>query len=520
MANKTLFSNSVTMKAPKADIKNAAGGKAYSTSAEYQLAQYVVTGTFNGTYYARADQHLERMKELTNQVSPEFLAKVAVYGHQTAKMKDLPAFCLAVLASKGKLDLLRAAWPKVITNVKMLLNFVQIVRSGQTGRKSFGSAVKRLIQEWITSRDGKQLMLANVGHSSPSLGDVIKMTHPIPRDSEQDHMFAYIIGRDYDLVNLPEIVQSFEAFKKDNTNALPDIPFRALTNCVLTVDHWKQIAVNMPWNTLRMNLNMLQRKGVFEDSALTKQLANKIADPDEVKQWNAFPYQLFTAYKNMGPEMPVEITNALQDALDTAVTKAPNLGRVCICPDLSGSMNCPITGNRGTVSSKTSRKDVAALMAAIALRQNPEADVVAWATHSQVVKLNPRDSVMTNAHALRNVSVGHGTDASQALRLINQKGIKCDAIVYLSDFQSWMAPVFQNSKGTGLASEWELFRKRNKGAKFIGIDLGGDDGSVQLPDNPDALNIAGFSDSVFDVIGRFVRSDNAHFVDTVNEVEL
>ena len=48
-------------------------------------------------------------------------------------------------------------------NGRMLRNFVQILRSGQTGRKSLGTAPKRLVQTWLESAGDRQLLNASVG---------------------------------------------------------------------------------------------------------------------------------------------------------------------------------------------------------------------------------------------------------------------------------------------------------------------------------------------------------------------
>src|ERR1044072_4556706 len=118
------------------------------------------------------------------------------------------------------------------------------------------------------------------------------MVHPLPSTKTQNAMFGYILGKEYESKNLPKVVTAFEKFKRDNDNELPDVPFRVLTNCNLTKEHWKKIAKDMPWNTLRMNLNMLGRNGVYEDSILTRELASKLANKESVKRTNAFPYHL------------------------------------------------------------------------------------------------------------------------------------------------------------------------------------------------------------------------------------
>ena len=52
---------------------------------------------------------------------------------------------------------------RVVDNAKMRRNFVQIVYSGAAGRKSLGSAPKRLVREWLEARDDAALYRASVG---------------------------------------------------------------------------------------------------------------------------------------------------------------------------------------------------------------------------------------------------------------------------------------------------------------------------------------------------------------------
>src|ERR1700755_1708473 len=145
--DKKLFSSN------QATTTNLAGGKAYSLSAKEALAQYSATCMFGSTYYASADEQLAEVLKLAAQCEPLFVAKCAVYARKKGYLKDMPAFLLATLASRGELAALRLAWPHVIDNGKMLRNFVQVIRSGVTGRKSFGTAVKRLINNWLLERN-------------------------------------------------------------------------------------------------------------------------------------------------------------------------------------------------------------------------------------------------------------------------------------------------------------------------------------------------------------------------------
>ena len=67
-------------------------------------------------------------------------------------------------------------------------------------------------------------------------------------------------------------------------------------------------------------------------------------------------------------------------------------------------MSSAVTGERTGATTAVRCIDVAALVAASILRQNPQAEVVPFATGVVDVRLNSRDSVMTNAQKLAAVS--------------------------------------------------------------------------------------------------------------------
>jgi 60 kDa SS-A/Ro ribonucleoprotein len=102
MATKNLFSNknkstvSAKVTLPVNTI-NEAGGTAYKLSDKAALAQYAMTGCFNGTYYVADKDQLKTVLELTNKVDPKFVAKLAVYARQKGLMKDMPAVLAAVV---------------------------------------------------------------------------------------------------------------------------------------------------------------------------------------------------------------------------------------------------------------------------------------------------------------------------------------------------------------------------------------------------------------------------------------
>jgi len=101
---------------------------------------------------------------------------------------------------------------RVIDSPRMLRTFVQIMRSGVTGRKSLGSLPKRKVRKWLESRSDAAIFRAQVGND-PSMADIIRMTHPKPANAARAALYAHLIGKPADETQLPELVREYEAFK-------------------------------------------------------------------------------------------------------------------------------------------------------------------------------------------------------------------------------------------------------------------------------------------------------------------
>ncbi|HWL10916.1 MAG TPA: TROVE domain-containing protein [Planctomicrobium sp.] len=526
MASKTLFQSIRGALLPRTNTVNEAGGTAYQMPPQQALAQYAATGCLNSTFYATAEDQLAQVLVLCDQVEPEFIAHVALYARTKGYMKDLPALLCAVLSVKSP-GLLAEIFDRVIDSPKMLRNFVQIMRSGTVGRKSLGTLPKRLILQWIESRTDEQLFVGSVGND-PSLADVIKMVHPKPASPSRAALFGYLIGREHDASALPELVQHYEKFKR-NTNPgkvpVPDVPFQMLTSLPLTEKDWRQIARNAPWQMTRMNLNTFLRHGVFNDKEMISVVANRLSNPRLTEKAKVFPYQLMAAYLNAADEVPLPIRDALQDAMETAISNVPHVnGKVYVCPDISGSMHSPLTGQRGGGTTKVRCVDVAALLAAAILRRNRTAEVIPF--ESDVVKcvLNPRDTVLTNANKLSSLPAG-GTNCSAPLKFLNARKATGELIVYVSDNESWLDSPhyghFNGASATETMKQWNLFKSRNPQAKMICIDIQ-PYATTQGAERADVINVAGFSDQVFQLIADVAnsRTSQDHWVNQIEQMKL
>lgn len=522
MASKSLFKSVLGRLLPRPDTRNQAGGVAYSLSPKQMLAQYAATGCLNSTFYATADEQLAKTLELASKVEPEFVAKVALYTRSKGHMKDMPALLVALLSVRSP-GLMAEVFDRLIDTPRMLRTFVQIMRSGQVGRKSLGTLPKRLVLQWLQSRTDEQLFRASVGND-PSLADILRMVHPTPSTPSRAALYGYLVGKPHDIGALPELVLHYEAFKGNPSmfgeNDLPEVPMEMLTSLPLEWSHWKALALKASWQTLRMNLNTFARHGVLGDPAVSKHAASKLRDGREISKARVFPYQLMAAFMNAGDNVPGPVKNSLQDAMELSLANVPEVeGKVWVFPDVSGSMQSPVTGVRKGSTTKVRCVDVAALVAAAILRKNPEAGVLPFSDRVDRVDLNPRDSVMTNAQRLASLPSG-GTNCSLPLAYLNEQGLKGDLVVYVSDNESWMDSTGLQgaSRSTATLEQWAIFKRRNPRARLVCLDLQ-PNGSTQAPESGDVLNIGGFADSVFSVISEFNRGtlNQDHWVGVIEK---
>jgi 60 kDa SS-A/Ro ribonucleoprotein len=542
MANKSLFA-SIKSRLARADVRNEAGGRAYSLEPKHALAQLAATGCFNGAYYAQADEQLATLRTLIDQVADNvFLAKLAVYSRRRAMMKDMPVALLVAL-SKRDPALFRKVFDRVVDNGRTLRTLVQFVRSGRFGRKSLAYSLQRAVQRWLNTASVEKLLSASIGND-PSLRDVLRLARPTPPDNARRALFGWLTDKPTEEWapategDLPEEVMALAAFRRaetaeaqllilGNLNARWDL----LADTAKGPAMWAAIARKMGPQALRMNLNTLARHGVLgrdANRAMVDYVAARLADPDEVRRSRQFPYQFLAAYLNASDEVPQEIKTALHKAAEIACGNVPELpGPVVIGLDVSGSMSMPVTGNHGRgATSKMRYIDVAALFAAAILRRNPESVVIPFDTTAYEAKLDPGDTVLSLAARLAKYG-GGGTNCALPLAEANRRYAKRQlaGCVLVSDQESWVGAGRGGS--TAVMTEWQQFvrnqaRLQGKGLagpKLVCIDLQ-PYATTQAPEQADVLNVGGFSDAVFSVVAAFLTDDRGRFVAEVEAVEL
>jgi 60 kDa SS-A/Ro ribonucleoprotein len=539
MVNQNLFGSKTRL--PRTDTVNEAGGRAYQLSPRHALAQLAATGCFNGVYYADAQDQLDTLRGLVEQVDDNvYLAKLALYSRQRAFMKDMPAALLLML-SKRDAGLFQKVFDRVVDNGRVLRTLFQMLRSGQFGRKSLSYSLQRAFQRWLNTAGVGQLLAASIGND-PSLLDVLRMARPTPKDDARRALFGWLADRPVEkwapaiLSDLPAEVGALVAYRQAQTEAeqaaiLEQARFRwdLLADAARGPLVWKAIARQMGPQALRMNLNTLLRHQVFQDDPeMVEYVAGRLADAEEIRRSRQFPYQYLAAALNAEAGVPEKIKAALGQAAEIACGNVPELpGALVIGLDVSGSMSCPVTGLRGRGATTAMRcVDVAALFAAAILRRNPGSVVIPFDTRAYQVDVAAEEPILTLAARLAKYG-GGGTNCALPLEMANRvhREQSFAGCVLVSDMESWVGTGRYGA--TAVMTAWEEFVKnqaRRHGADFTGpklvcINLQAY-ATTQAPERSDVLNIGGFSDAVFQVVAAFLEDQPDRFVSEVEAIEL
>ena len=131
-----------------------------------------------------------------------------------------------------------------------------------------------------------------------------------------------------------------------------------------------------------MNLNTFARHGVFdaeggsqtkEEKQVTRIVADRLRDAAAISKARVLPYQLMAACAN------TESRTCRTSCVRRCRKRWRSRWRTCrssrarsyVLPDVSGSMQSPVTGCRKGATTAVRCIDVAALVAAAVLRKNP-----------------------------------------------------------------------------------------------------------------------------------------------------
>lgn len=524
-------------KAREDQIKNAAGGYVFKTSAETTIDRFLLIGSDSPTYYASAQsltrENAAAVVAYAQAQGNDLVDRIVAVSEGGRAPKNSPALlALAIAASAGDETTQRqafAALTKVARTSTHLFEFVEYLDS----MRGWGRAPRRAVANWYLSKTADSLAYQAVKYRQRNgwtHRDVLRLAHGTgDADPVKAGVLNWITKPDGTrTTNLPKIIGAYESAKyvtsgHEAARLITEfgLPWEAIPDSVInTPAVWKALVSTMGMTALMRNLSRVARldDGLGQKALIEKIMIERLEDPETVRKARLHPINILTAMRTYaagtsqvgyGQGSTWTPNRRVVDALDDAFYASfkylePTGKRYLIALDVSGSMGA-------IVKPGLTARDISAAMAMSIMATEQDVDVVGFTSGKRTGGWNSlRDSAITplglstrrrlddNVREITGLSFG-GTDASLPAKWAAQQRKDYDAIVIFTDNETWAG----NSHPF---QALEAYRKQvgHKVAQIV-VGLTATQCSIADPRDPHSLDVAGFDSALPGLIAEFAK---------------
>ena len=504
-------------------IKNNAGGYSFQISDQERLERFLLLGTEGGTYYVSEDKLTAENASFVI----DYIKRDAMSVFRTVKMFSAEGrapkynsilFTYALLLTFGD-DTTRSVayqWlPEICytpTQLFQLLTYLKPLRGWSRG-------LRKAVASWYLERDNEKLayqMIKYRQRSGYTHRDVLRLCHVKCKDPVKNNILKYAVGKlPGNSLDLPGQIRCFEGLSQLDAECwkgqglvytLESIKFNRLTWEMIPTEQLNNSEVlisllsEMPPTALMRNLNRYAYNGLTDgNNVCVGQICAKLRDLDKLKLNKVHPVNVINSmmtYKqghgDKGGKTWVpnqHILDALHDTYDLAMqTVTPTNKRLLLGIDVSYSMSSSAS------SMKMSCSQLSMVLAHTLLRTEPTIDIMAFDTEPRSFPFGKRSSL---DEILAFNPPGGGTDCGVPLGYALQNGIPYDAIIIITDNESWAGNIHA-------VKALEILRRKLPKLKVIEIALASTPCSSFPQDDPNVLRIVGFDASVITLLQEFI----------------
>jgi len=492
---------------------NYEGAQAWVLTPELELYTAVVTASLSNTFYEKQDERVERIAQLVGKVSPEFVAKLAVYTRNEMHLRSLPLLLVVELAKvhSGD-DLVSRTVEKVVQRADEIMELLMCYqwRNPSSGVKKLGglsSQIKKGLQRAFNNFDEYQFAKYNRSNLEVKLRDALFLIHPKAKDDAQQAIFDMIVNDNLEAPYTWEVELS--ALGQENFGS------EAAKNKAFAIKWQELIESNkVGYMALLRNLRNMLETGV--DSRRIDAVCSRLSDPAQVAKSKQLPFRFLAAYREI-LDINNFKTNAVMAALEKAVKASAaniegfdNNTRVLIASDVSGSMWTSISDR-----SKIRYYDIGLLLSMIFRYSCKQVISGIFGDEWKPVNL-PGNDILYATSQLANIanSVGYSTNGYKVIDWLLTNNLVVDKVMMFTDLQMW------DSKGEKkrINDLWKRYKKIAPKAKLYLFDLTGYGNTPLQLKNNGVFLIGGWSDRIFEVLNAIERGATALSVIKSTEV--
>lgn len=492
---------------------NHEGELAYRLSPEMELYTVFVTASLSDKFYEAGSEQMNRILKLVNKVSPEFVAKLAVYTRSEMHLRSVPLLLVVALAKVHSGDGLVARTVERVVQradeIMELLMCYQLLNPCE-GRKKLGKLSHQIqagLQQAFNNFDEYQFAKYNRSSLEVKLRDALFIVHPKAKDDAQQAIFDKIVEDKLQVPYTWETELSALGQNGFETDEARKEAFRA---------KWEELirSKKVGYMALLRNLSNMLEAGVSQ--VTMEQVCRYLSSPEQVLKSKQLPFRYLSAYREIERIDNISTAMVLQSLEDAMKASAANITgfdaqtRTLMACDVSGSMWSAV-GPR----SKVRLFDIGIVLAML-FRNCCKQVVTGMFGDIWKVFNYPTGNILPSITEMERHEgeVGYSTNGYKVIGWLLTNNVVMDKVMIFTDCQMWNS----GRNGQAFALLWSQYRRVAPLAQLYLFDLAGY-GQMPLKMEQDGVFlIGGWSDRIFDVISDI--ENGSTIVDVINKISL
>jgi 60 kDa SS-A/Ro ribonucleoprotein len=496
-----------------AQVTNLAGGKGFEKDPKSALAGLLLTSFAEDRHYESANDQINRLVSLVDQVEPLFAAKAAVFARDEFGMRSITHLTAKALGSKLFPEK-RAFYRNVVVRPDDVLEIIAQF-TDETGKLSnrLPNAICRGFADRLAAYDESSLMKYRSLNSKVTMYDAINLVH-----AHSEAIDRFMNGQS----QLADTWENALSNKVDESNTKADV--------------WATLVLENKLGifALLRNLRNLVESGALAMPGVLDAVCDQLTNENAVSRSRLFPYRFLAAYRIFvsapsaygartylrSAKAPQKLLDAINKAAEISLVNVPTLpGSSAILLDVSGSMESQLSGN-----SVMSVLDAGAMLGAMLYKKNPDCELIQFGDTARMLRVNASMPLLEIAQIFAtNPGIGHGTSMSAGIDMISGKH---DRVMIISDMQTWNddetipTGLYRGTYNFGVKPALNRYVVR-AGVKpyFYEISVCDYGQSVLDGNNSRVFHLASLSDKIF-LIMNGLEAGTASLVETIENTSI
>lgn len=532
---------------------NFMGEKAFKLKEKEELVSTVMTTFLEDSYYEKQNEIVDRITSLLDKVDPLFAAKLAIYARNNGNLRSVTHLVSAYIARNlQNKDWAKRFYSKIIVRpddmTEILSAYAKLNGMSDNDVKKIPNSMKKGFKEALEGLDAYRIDKYKMKTRSFSLVDLVRLFHPKATQKNAEAYKRLIEGKSLADLYSSKILEKemTKAGQKTKDMTEKDKVEAKKEAITAVIDNVK----GMPVMNLLRNLRNILLYAPDKVTEACEQLTIK----DKIMNSRLLPFRFATAYSEIEklsyyyPEISSTkssiqfedekssslcsenefrrnkemVLNAIEKALEISCLNIPKLeGNVAVLVDDSGSMRGDAGGSsRVSAFSKTSTSMIAHLFASMVMyrQDNVYLGLFGDKLINVPVKRDMRLLDYTKWTFEKGGECGGATETGiyDFIRQVVKEKKKIDNVIVFSDcqigsihtkgyyggyteFTAWYGHN-SSDRGKHFHELFKEFRNINPNANFIVVNLRQSGSTSVFDKSQRILNIAGWSDKIFDVI--------------------